>query len=107
MFDGHEGNEGAAAGGEWNIPESVQRLLLRDRTTRRNIKWGTDNYLSVSPLYTPESEINESDLKSVSILPRVKKSAEEQLSRTRDKAEVFTPSWICAIQNNQVDEAWF
>ena len=107
MFDGHEGNEGAAAGGEWNIPESVQRLLLRDRTTRRNIQWGTDNYLSVSPLYTPESEINESDLKSVSILPRVKKSAEEQLSRTRDKAEVFTPSWICAIQNNQVDEAWF
>lgn len=63
--------------------------------------------MSVFPLYTPESEINESDLKSVSILPRVKKSAEEQLSRTRDKAEVFTLSWICAIQNNQIDEAWF
>lgn len=107
MFNGHEGNEGATTVGEWSLPESIQFLLLKDKTTKNNIKWGTDNYLSVSPLFTPESEINESDLKSVSILPRVKKSAEEQLSRTRDKAEVFTPSWICAIQNNQIDEAWF
>lgn len=79
MFDGHEGNEGAAAGGECNIPESVQMLLLKDRTTRKNIKWGTDNYLSVSPLYTPESEINESYL--MSILVRVK-STVEYLSKT-------------------------
>ena len=28
-------------------------------------------------------------------------------SRTRDKAEVFTPSWICNAQNNLVDEHWF
>lgn len=100
-------NEGATTVGEWSLPESIQFLLLKDKTTRNNIKWGTDNYLSVSTLYTPEAEIKKSDLKSVSILPRVKKTAEEQLSRTRDKAEVFTPSWICAIQNNQIDEAWF
>lgn len=30
-----------------------------------------------------------------------------QSSRTRDKAEVFTPSWICNAQNNLVDEQWF
>lgn len=29
------------------------------------------------------------------------------MSRTKDKAEVFTPSWVCNAQNNQVDEAWF
>ncbi|MDV5114139.1 restriction endonuclease subunit M [Clostridium perfringens] len=27
--------------------------------------------------------------------------------RTRDKAEVFTPSWICNQQNNSIDDAWF
>ena len=101
------GNEGATTGGEWSLPESIQIRLLKDRTTTNNIKWGTDNYLSVSASYTPEAEIKGSDLKSVSIVPRVKKSVEEQLARTRDKAEVFTPSWICALQNNQVDEAWF
>ena len=44
-------NEGATTVGEWSLPESIQFLLLKDKTTRNNIKWGTDNYLSVSPLY--------------------------------------------------------
>jgi hypothetical protein len=35
------------------------------------------------------------------------KSAEEQIQRIKDKAEVFTPSWVCNAQNNLVDEAWF
>ena len=29
------------------------------------------------------------------------------MKRTKDKAEVFTPSWICNEQNNLVDDAWF
>ena len=41
------------------------------------------------------------------VQPRVNKSREEQLQRLRDKAEVFTPSWICNKQNNLVDNAWF
>ena len=41
------------------------------------------------------------------IRPRVSKSRDEQLQRSRDKAEVFTPSWICNKQNNLVDNAWF
>ena len=41
------------------------------------------------------------------IQPRVNKSREEQLKRSRDKAEVFTPSWICNKQNNLIDNAWF
>jgi hypothetical protein len=30
-----------------------------------------------------------------------------QADRTKDKAEVFTPSWVCNAQNNLIDEAWF
>ncbi len=41
------------------------------------------------------------------VRPRADKSKEEQEKRTRDKAEVFTPSWVCNAQNNLVDEAWF
>ena len=44
---------------------------------------------------------------SMIIRPRVAKETNEQLRRTRDKAEVFTPSWVCNEQNNLVDEAWF
>ena len=41
------------------------------------------------------------------IQPRVEKAREYQTNRSRDKAEVFTPSWICNVQNNLVDEQWF
>lgn len=41
------------------------------------------------------------------IMPRVLKSRDTQTARSRDMAEVFTPSWICNAQNNLIDEAWF
>lgn len=41
------------------------------------------------------------------IRPRAVKSREEQTKRAKDKAEVFTPAWICNAQNNLIDEAWF
>ena len=41
------------------------------------------------------------------IMPRVLKDKEAQQGRTKDKAEVFTPSWVCNAQNNLIDEEWF
>lgn len=38
------------------------------------------------------------------IVPRSEKAKAEQKKRTKDKAEVFTPSWVCNLQNNLVDE---
>jgi hypothetical protein len=40
-------------------------------------------------------------------MPRVKKDRDLQISRVREMAEVFTPSWICNPQNNLIDHAWF
>jgi hypothetical protein len=37
----------------------------------------------------------------------VLKNQEQQQARTRTKAEVFTPSWICNKMNNHCDEEWF
>lgn len=41
------------------------------------------------------------------VMPRVLKDKQAQIGRTKDKAEVFTPSWVCNAQNNLIDEAWF
>ena len=41
------------------------------------------------------------------IMPRVLKDKQLQIDRTKDKAEVFTPSWVCNAQNNLIDDAWF
>ena len=35
------------------------------------------------------------------------KSKDNQIDRSKDKAEVFTPSWLCNFQNNIIDETWF
>ena len=41
------------------------------------------------------------------IQPRITKTYKKQNIRTREKAEVFTPSWVCNEQNNLIDEQWF
>ncbi|MDU1004430.1 MAG: restriction endonuclease subunit M [Clostridium butyricum] len=85
-------------------------ILLKDRTTQKNICWATDNYKEYGFRYYAQEPIT-IDLiigNNINIIqPRVIKAVEQQLKRTKDKAEVFTPSWVCNQQNNLVDEAWF
>lgn len=86
--------------------EEILSILLLDRTTDKNILWATDDY----PPISSKSQIQISQitgLHSERIKPRIQKQKEEQQNRTRNKAEVFTPSWICNAQNNLIDEAWF
>ena len=85
-------------------------LLLKDRTTNNNIVWATNNYESHGKGYSDTDEITSNNLYSLDknvIQPRVFKSAEIKASRTKSKAEVFTPSWVCNDMNNMVDEEWF
>lgn len=84
--------------------------LLKDHTTQKNIFWGTDSYASLGEGYQyfdqilPESIVGD---RGKVISPRAVKSREEQVERTKEMAEVFTPSWVCNAQNNLIDEAWF
>lgn len=85
--------------------------LLKDRTTEQNIFWACDSYKSRGEGYSffapiTVEKITGKDNRLV-IRPRSVKESEEQLQRTKDKAEVFTPCWVCNTQNNLVDEAWF
>ncbi|MCD7709302.1 MAG: restriction endonuclease subunit M [Clostridiales bacterium] len=93
-----------------SFDEEILKILLKDRTTGGNIIWATDDYVSYNPAYRFKEEITCNAILSKEgglVRPRVKKSSDEQIARVRDKAEVFTPSWICNDQNNLVDEAWF
>lgn len=88
----------------------VLDLLLHDHTTGKNIFWATGNYHGLGDGYEFLSpilpELITGDKGNV-IMPRVQKDKQMQLSRVRDMAEVFTPSWICNAQNNLIDNAWF
>ena len=46
-------------------------------------------------------------LDSIDLQSRTEKAMEEQQERTRKKAEVFTPVWLCNKMNNYADEQWF
>lgn len=92
------------------IDPKILKLLLKDKTTKGNILWCTKDYESYGPEYEEHQPIEVSlitgELSRV-IQPRAAKSKEVQRSRIRNRAEVFTPSWVCNEQNNLVDEAWF
>jgi hypothetical protein len=85
-------------------------IILKDRSSKNNIIWATDNYESKGFGYQYDDNIT---IKAITgrngrtIRPRTDKAKKELQKRTRDKAEVFTPSWICNAQNNLIDEAWF
>ena len=84
--------------------------LLKDRTTGNNIKWGTNDYKTYGYGFDIDQEIKAclvTGAYSKLIQPRASKAQEEQLKRTREKAEVFTPSWVCNKQNNMIDTEWF
>lgn len=85
-------------------------ILLKDKTTNRNLIWATDNYEKYGENYKRNCticiDLITGNYRNI-IKPRVEKSKDEQQKRIRDKAEVFSASWICNIQNNLVDDAWF
>lgn len=94
------------------VEYSVQLLpiLLKDNSTKKNIIWATDNYIQYGMTYRSSLQITIEAITGTRgsvIKPRVSKNREEQSLRVRERAEVFTPSWICNKQNNLVDNAWF
>ncbi|MCM1113520.1 MAG: Eco57I restriction-modification methylase domain-containing protein [Muribaculum sp.] len=85
-------------------------ILLTDRTTRKKILWVADDYAELGAECPKDGELSADRILTEAgsvIRPRVRKLSDCQSSRTRDRAEVFTPAWICNLQNNLVDEAWF
>lgn len=92
------------------IDSSLLNILLKDQTTGKNIIWAATDYILLGEDYAPGREILShliTDGCSNLIQPRIAKASGQQAQRKKDKAEVFTPAWVCNEQNNLVDEAWF
>ena len=80
---------------------TILDLLLLDNTTKKNIIYKRRGYRfsdNILPINVIKGNI---------IQPRSKKAKAEQAKRSKDSAEVFTPSWMCNKQNNLIDEEWF
>lgn len=83
----------------------TMNILLKDRTSNENIILATDDYKGYN-FYTQITKKLLLDGK-LDIRPRVSKSIEAQNKRTKKKAEVFTPCFVCNKMNNFIDEEWF
>ena len=79
------------------MSENLIEILIKDRTTNQNLIYANnehkDKQISIDNVHTIKS--------------RIDKNKEQKLERTKNKAQVFTPSWVCNLQNNLVDDAWF
>ena len=97
------------------LTDHTRRQLLREQKGHEEddayIIWATDDYKSYGDDYLFACEIKPElitgENRNSIIMPRVLKDKVQQVQRSKDKAEVFTPSWVCNAQNNLIDEAWF
>lgn len=92
------------------LDPKILSFLLKDKTTRKNIIWATNDYAAYGDGYNFGDEITSALItgeNGMVIRPRIEKTKAEQCARSKDKAEVFTPSWVCNKQNNLIDNAWF
>lgn len=92
------------------IDSELLSILLLDKTTKKNIIWATEDYSNYGFGYFFDDEITVEALTGINgnvISPRIEKNKSIQESRSKEKAEVFTPSWVCNNQNNLIDYAWF
>lgn len=88
----------------------VLPLFLVDKTAKENIIFATESYDDRGELYGAKLPITQGLISrdgGCVIQPRVLKDREEQLFRTRKRAEVFTPSLVCCLMNDHLDEDWF
>lgn len=92
------------------IDRHLLGILLQDKTTKTNIIWATDDYAHYGREFESSFQIMPEQISlnfPCLIQPRICKDPSEQSNRTKQKAEVFTPSWVCNIQNNLIDASWF
>lgn len=92
------------------LDDSLLAILLKDKSSGKNLIWATNTYAWRGIGFQEQDYITINSItgkRGGVIKPRIEKSKKEQLQRIKNKAEVFTPSWVCNKQNNLIDTAWF
>ena len=86
-------------------------LIDRTKTTARkvhNIIWANDNYENLGKGYSATAEMTSEAVRAQNsrlIRPRALKEKDLQKKRTKEHAEVFTPSWIVDKQVSACEES--
>ncbi len=94
----------------FKLNKELLEILLKDKSSGQNIIWAIDDYNIYGNNYAASDYITIESITGQNgevIKPRIQKSNDTKVIRIREKAEVFTPSWVCNAQNNLVDNAWF
>lgn len=77
---------------------------VKAEVQEETVIWATDSYEGKGKGYGFSDPITKEALLTDVIKPRVEKSQVEQKARVKAKAEVFTPMWVCNLQNNLIDD---
>ncbi|MDO5309829.1 MAG: Eco57I restriction-modification methylase domain-containing protein [Planctomycetia bacterium] len=86
------------------VKGGVCRILRTEQ-----IVWGTDSSSVGVTRFRADAPITLEKLKELGdgFCPRACKAKDERVRRVRQKAEVFTPAWVCASMTEYLDEEWF
>ena len=80
-----------------NDSGTLLTILLKDRTTNKNIVWASPSYEGMGKPFCADQPIKKNLIigpyDSI-IQPRVEKNKRNQEIRTRKRGEVFTPPWL-------------
>ena len=90
-----------------DTPE-ILRILLKDRNTKQNIIWASHSYEYLGKGYEATLPIQYKQIEGADnrlIQPRRAKSSDEQKNRTKQRAEVFTSTWLVNKQVGIAEEA--
>ena len=102
-FDGYE-NKDILIDIKNDLITPLLQILLKDKSTKRNIIWATDTYSELGMCFKDKDQINCDLLLNHAdiIKPRIQKSLETQADRTRKKAEFFTIRILSVQMKNRI-----
>ena len=90
-----------------NDSGTLLTILLKDRTTNKNIVWASPSYEGMGKPFCADQPIKKNLIigpyDSI-IQPRVEKNKRNQEIRTRKRGEVFTPPWLVDKQVSIVSD---
>lgn len=97
-----------------NDSGTLLTILLKDRTTNKNIVWASPSYEGMGKPFCADQPIKKNLIigpyDSI-IQPRVEKNKRSQELRTRKRGEVFTPPWLVdkqvSIVLNEIEDISF
>ena len=94
---------------EDGLPTEILKELLIDHTTGKNIFWASSDYIALGNGFDFSDPIEIASITGSNghvIMPRILKSKEQKKKRTVEKAEIFTPAWVCNDMCNAGDESY-